>query len=205
MAYNCPHCQKGIEDAVSKSEMLSKLKKRDGAIEAIEKQHEDTQKELRGAQRAHKAALQDLREELTNGHASALSMARMGFDEEGTAVAELLHGRLPEEGRPALTDWLQGQKDDPSTAHALLKTYFGDTATAQTEAAETKLAKKTPTATLPAPTGKAPTGTPPQWTPEGVRNWSPEEFAANAGALSQALGFDIMKAFGLSTPENNAA
>jgi hypothetical protein len=200
MAYNCPHCQEAIPDAVSKGEMLKKIAKHNTAADALEKQIDALQKEVRTSERKHKAALQDLREELTNGREREVALARMGFDEEGTAVAELLHSRLPEENRPPLTDWLQGMKEDPSTAHNLLKPYFGDNSNSTTpgkEAAPSTPSK--PPAVLPPSNGTPPPSSPPQWTPEAIRNLSAEEFAANIGNLSATAGIDLAGWLGMST------
>ena len=191
MAYNCPHCQTAIPDAVSKGELQKKIDRHNTASEALERQIETLTKQGRSAERNHKAALQALREELTNGHASALAMARLGLDDDAAAVAELLHGRLPAENRPALVDWLQGQQSDPETAHPLLRTYFGSPA-APVEAAPAP-------AGLPAPTGRRVEGVAPSWTPAQVAGMSDAEFMANAAALSGSVGFDILGAFGLKT------
>jgi hypothetical protein len=206
MAYNCPHCQEAIPDAVSKGEMLKKIAKHNTAADALEKQIDALQKEVRTSERKHKAALQTLREELTSGREREVALARMGFDDEGTAVAELLHSRLPEENRPPLTDWLQGMKDDPSTAHNLLKPYFGESnGNSSTPAAEetTPSTPSTPPATLPGSNGTPPPSSPPQWTPEAIRGLSNEEFLSNVGQLSNVLGTDLAALFGLQVQGMN--
>jgi hypothetical protein len=199
MAYNCPHCKEAIPDAISKGELTSKIEKHNTLTGALEKRIEEMEKAARSADRTHNAALQALREELTNSHTAALQMARLGLDEDAAAVAELLHGRLPAEGRPALTDWLQAQRDDPATAHPLLRSYFGDKpAATATPAAEPPKTAPPAGAALPAPTGRQVNGTPPQYTPEMINNMSDAEFMANIGTLSNVAGFDVAAALGLS-------
>ena len=195
MAYNCPHCKEAIADAVSKGEIQRKIEKHNTLTSALEKQITDLESSARKNDRTHKAALQELRESLSNGHASALAMARLGLDDDAAAVAELLHGRLPAEDRPELTAWLQAQKEAPDTAHPLLRAYFGDAAPVEAASTETPSTPSTPS--LPSPAGVSPLGTPPAWTPEQIRGMSSAEFAANAGALSDLVGFDVASSFGL--------
>lgn len=200
MAYNCPHCQTAIPDAVSKGELQKKIDRHNTASDALEKQIEALTKQSRGAERSHKAALQALREELTSGHASALAMARIGLDDDAAAVAELLHGRLPADDRPALVDWLQGQREDPTTAHPLLRTYF-DAPAAPVEGAPAATVEAAPAAGLPSPTGRRVEGVAPTWTAAQVAGMSDQEFLTNAAALSSAVGYDILGSFGLKTAD----
>lgn len=46
-------------------------------------------------------------------------------DQDGRDVARFLFDRLPEEGRPALGDWLKEAKADPSKAPKALQPYLG--------------------------------------------------------------------------------
>ena len=57
MAYNCPHCQTAIPDAVSKGELTGKINKHNAASDALEKQIEALQRQSSSSTRAHKAAL----------------------------------------------------------------------------------------------------------------------------------------------------
>ena len=57
-------------------------------------------------------------------------------DPEGIEIARLLHGRLPAEGRPTLSDWLAGFASDASTAPRALAGYLpGSSASAAAPAA----------------------------------------------------------------------
>jgi hypothetical protein len=71
--------------------------------------------------------------------------------EEGIAVAQALHGLLPEEGRPSEIDWIRSLSQDPSKAPAGLQPYFGTTtatpAPTDTGAAETEGSTDTGTTT----------------------------------------------------------
>lgn len=49
-------------------------------------------------------------------------------DPEAIEVARHLHGRLPEQGRPALADWLRSAKEDPSKAPRALVPYLAQPA-----------------------------------------------------------------------------
>lgn len=51
-------------------------------------------------------------------------------DPEAIEVARHLHGRLPEQGRPALADWLRSAKEDPSKAPRALVPYLAQPAPA---------------------------------------------------------------------------
>lgn len=85
------------------------------------------------------AAMDTMRTELEAARArlAALSvdagietaLAERGFDADGRAIARMLHGRLPEEGRPGLAEWVDGMKADPASRPRPLLAYF-DTPTA---------------------------------------------------------------------------
>ena len=203
MAYNCPHCKESITDAISKGELTNKVAKHNTLTSALEKQISEMESTARKADRSHKAALQQLREEMSTGHTSALAMARLGLDEDAAAVAELLHNRLPAEDRPGLVDWLESQKSEPDTSHPLLKSYFSkergpaETATESTQEVSSNGQQASRTSTLPAPSGRPPAGSV-QWTPEQINNMTDSEFLANIGALSQAAGFDVAGTLGIN-------
>lgn len=57
------------------------------------------------------------------------ALAERGFDDDGRAMVRFLHGRLPEEGRPGLAEWVDGMKADPASRPRPLLAYF-DTPTA---------------------------------------------------------------------------
>jgi len=52
------------------------------------------------------------------------ALAERGFDGDGRAMVRFLHGRLPEESRPAIAEWVDGMKEDPSTRPRPLLAYF---------------------------------------------------------------------------------
>lgn len=52
-------------------------------------------------------------------------MQRGLTDPEGIEIAKHLHGRLPEEGRPKLADWVGGFSADASKAPIALRGYLG--------------------------------------------------------------------------------
>lgn len=53
-----------------------------------------------------------------------LHLASMGLDGEARDLMRWAYGRLPEENRPALTEWADGIKADPTTAPKALSVYF---------------------------------------------------------------------------------
>ena len=63
-----------------------------------------------------------------------LSLAEAGLDAEARDVAKLLHERTPEADRPALADWVQGFRADPSTAPRALRGYLATTTATETTA-----------------------------------------------------------------------
>ena len=92
MAYNCPHCQTAIPDAVSKGELQKKIDRHNTASDALEKQIEALTKQSRGADRSHKAALQALREERATSRrrpagAGGLAAGSADRSNDGTPVA----------------------------------------------------------------------------------------------------------------------
>lgn len=56
---------------------------------------------------------------------SERAVYRVGItDPEAVEIAKMLHGKLPEENRPPLADWLSAAKSDPSKAPKALQPYL---------------------------------------------------------------------------------
>lgn len=49
------------------------------------------------------------------------------LDAEGRDVAQYLYGKLPEEGRPELADWIKSARENPDEAPKALRPYLGTT------------------------------------------------------------------------------
>lgn len=99
-------------------------------------------------------------------------------DQEGMDFVRMAYDRLPAEGRPALGEWLAGDKL-PKAVRAYMP-----------EAAPASAAPTTPT-TPPPPANagvtNAPSGAPSQYTPEAISRMSPAEYKAARAAI---LGLD---------------
>ena len=99
-------------------------------------------------------------------------------DQEGMDFVRMAYDRLPAEGRPALGEWLAGDKL-PKAVRAYMP-----------EAAPVAAAPTTPT-TPPPPANagvtNAPSGAPSQYSPEAISRMSPAEYKAARAAI---LGLD---------------
>lgn len=58
------------------------------------------------------------------GRYQAIAATTGNSDPEAVELVEYAYGRVPEEGRPELADWLTGFKADPSTAPLALRSVF---------------------------------------------------------------------------------
>ena len=58
------------------------------------------------------------------GRYQAIAATTGNSDPEAMELVEYAYGRVPEEGRPELADWLTGFKADPSTAPLALRSVF---------------------------------------------------------------------------------
>lgn len=85
-------------------------------------------------------------------------------DADGIDVARMFHGKLPESERPAIGEWLESLKADPSTAPRALAPYLGKPAATQEAASTvqtTTVATETKAAEQAAPPAAAPPPAPP--------------------------------------------
>jgi len=53
-----------------------------------------------------------------------MALAERGFDADGRSIIKMLHGNLPEEGRPSALAWVDGMKEDPTARPKPLLGYF---------------------------------------------------------------------------------
>lgn len=53
-----------------------------------------------------------------------MALAERGFDADGRDIVRMLHGKLPEEDRPTVPDWLDSFGEDPSKAPRPLQSYL---------------------------------------------------------------------------------
>lgn len=140
-------------------------------------------------------------------HATAqrsLAMHRAGLHSaEAHGIAEYLHGRLPEQGRPALDQWVSAIVADPASAPLAMRPYLQAATTpapaaptAQTPPVDTQQAATAPPAAGAPPTAPrssatavpAPAATP-DWTPERIAALSPAEFEQRKTEILRATGF----------------
>ena len=98
-------------------------------------------------------------------------------------------GKLPEEDRPALLEWIKGDATkDPILGPILSPAEAA--AEAPAEAAPAEAAPPTPKPGAPANVGARPAPAPaPQYTPEMVASMSVEDLKKNYGQISKAFGF----------------
>lgn len=112
------------------------------------------------------------------GWAEERAALATGIDPEGLAVARVLHGQLPEQGRPPLPDWLKSQKADLSKAHRGLVPFFQAPAGAPPAGAPPAGGGGAP----PPGGGAPPAGTPPAAPPTmGAARPSPPAAGAGVG------------------------
>lgn len=110
-------------------------------------------------------------------------------DAEGIEVARMFHGKLPAEGRPAIGDWLQALKADPTQAPKALAAYLQGTSSAPAPAAKVEAPTAAPArASIPAPAaaavgGLAGTAATPVLDATAIRNLT--EHARKTGDYSQ--------------------
>lgn len=143
-----------------------------------------------------------------------------GFtDPDDVEAFEWQYGKLPEEGRPALADWVQGLVADPTKAPSVLRRAIeargadgaattaaatqagGEQAGAQAAGAAAAAAAGAQGAAVGGQRGGTPpaanagtrqaTGAPGTWTAEQVAAMKPDEFLQHLPAISAATGVDF--------------
>lgn len=140
--------QEQLRKAQERIAALEPLEARVKELEPFQSQAGDLAKKYETLKGEHKS--------VTTRYAEDLSMAEAGLtDPMGRDVARLVHGRLPEEGRPPLGDYLRGLRAEGAEVPAPLRAYF---ATVTPPAAGAPPKDPPPKAPNPVPPPKAPGG-----------------------------------------------
>lgn len=102
--------RKAQERVAELEQAIARLEQRAATADTLAKQLEEAQSRFASA---------------TTAWDSERAVYQLGItDPEAIEVARHLHGRLPEQGRPPLAEWLRAAKDDPSTAPRALSPYL---------------------------------------------------------------------------------
>lgn len=105
--------RKAQERVAELEQAIARLEQRAATADTLAKQLEEAQSRFTAA---------------TSAWDSERAVYQLGItDPEAIEVARHLHGRLPEQGRPPLAEWLRAAKDDPSTAPRALSPYLTST------------------------------------------------------------------------------
>lgn len=102
--------RKAQERVAELEQAIARLEQRAATADTLAKQLEEAQSRFTAA---------------TTAWDSERAVYQLGItDPEAIEVARHLHGRLPEQDRPPLADWLRAAKDDPTKAPRALSPYL---------------------------------------------------------------------------------
>ena len=188
MAFNCPHCNKGIEDVIPKSrfdEINTQKKQAQQALEALKTESAAAGPEVNEL-RDQVAQLGRKLEEQAATTTDALIIARAGITDPEDA-ADMLAIYKRRGGDVSLSDWIGNAESLPRSAAALLPKLA---APAQAPAAElAPAAPAQPVAAQPV-ANRGTTAHPPgsqTFSSDQISKMSVEEYRANRAAILRSL------------------
>tara|TARA_Y100001973_G_scaffold103343_1_gene170391 strand:- start:440 stop:1033 length:594 start_codon:yes stop_codon:yes gene_type:complete len=194
MAYNCPHCSKGIDDVIPKARFDDVNNARKTAIETVEtltaklSQSQESAPEL-DTLKQQLAELNDQMSKQTTSHDMALTVARAGIMDADDA-ADLLAIFKRRGGDTPLAEWLGNRADLPRAAAALLPDQSPTPAAVEVAPPTPAAVEVAPPTPAQPPANRGATGHPAgsqTFSSDQISNMSVEEYKANRAAILRSL------------------
>lgn len=182
MAIDCPHCTKKIEDAMPKDRFDEVSRER----KEFKKRLDEVEPALELATKANGPLQEEVKAWQGKGSAWEQERAIAGSgitDQEGMDFVRSAWSRLPEQGRPALADWLKDTTKLPKGVQAYLPAQ-GSGGAQSADKGGTKLPASNG-GVQPPPGGQ---GAPSQFTADAISRMSRDEYRQQRAAVHQSLG-----------------